>query len=229
MIKLDSRLFAVASLVRKGSRVADIGTDHGYVPVYLLQSGISPSAVAADLRKMPLENAEKTIGQYALNSQIKTRLSDGLEKIESGECDDIIIAGMGGLLIREILEKAPWVKNDTYRLILQPMSHAEDVRCYLFENGFKIVRELCCEDKKHCYCVIAAEFDGKRREHTPAEKYIGRIAENSDEASKAYLSNQLSRLKKRHSALKNSDGDSFEVEALEKTIADFETIVGGKI
>lgn len=228
-IKLDSRLFAVASLVREGSRVADIGTDHGYVPVFLLQSGISPSAVASDLRKMPLENAEKTIGRYELTGQIKTRLSNGLENIEKTECDDIIIAGMGGLLIKEILEKAPWVKSDTYRLILQPMSHAEDVREYLFENGFKIVRELCCEDKRHCYCAIAAEFDGKTREHSPAEKYIGRIAENNDEASRVYLLNQLSRLKKRRDALKNSDTDASEVERLEKIILDFETAVGGKI
>ena len=94
-INLDSRLSLVASFVRKGSRVADIGTDHAYIPVYLVQTGVSPSAVAADLRKMPLENAKKTIEQYDLSSKISTVLSDGLDGIEKNCCDDIVIAGMG--------------------------------------------------------------------------------------------------------------------------------------
>ena len=122
-INLDKRLLCVASFVRCGSRAADIGTDHAYIPVYLLQNGISPSAIAADLREMPLKNAGKTIAQFSLTDKIQTVLSDGLEKIDKDSCDDIIIAGMGGLLISEILSSVCWVFDKKYRLILQPMSH----------------------------------------------------------------------------------------------------------
>ncbi len=228
-LNLDLRLLLVASLVRNGSKVADIGTDHAYIPVYLLQKGVSPSAVAADLRKMPLENAKKTIDRFGLSSKIQTIISDGLDKIDASSCDDIIIAGMGGLLIEEILSRTSWVFNEKYRLILQPMSHQEDVRRFLFENGFEIKEEKCCLDKKHCYCVIAAEYNGKKIEHTPSEIYIGTLSKNKDEASRVYLKNTLSRLTKRREALKKANTEPDEVEKLSKIIDDYKRLTEGLI
>lgn len=223
-INLDSRLSLVASLVRNGSRIADIGTDHAYIPVYLLQSGVSPSAVAADLRKMPLENAKKTIETYSFSNSITTALSNGLDSIDKDCCDDIIIAGMGGLLIKEILSRTEWVYNKKYRLVLQPMSHQEDVRRFLFEHGFKIVREKCCLDGKHCYCVIAAEFTGEKYNYTPARIFTGTLPENDDEAAAVYLNNQLLRLEKRKNALQKAGTEPDEVKRLSEIIDDFKRI-----
>lgn len=224
IINLDPRLSLVASLVRNGSRIADIGTDHAYIPVYLLQGGVSPSAVAADLRKMPLENAKKTIETYSLSNLITTVLSDGLDNIDKNCCDDIIIAGMGGLLIEEILSRTEWVYNKKYRFVLQPMSHQEDVRRFLFERGFKIVQEKCCLDGKHCYCVIAAEFTGEKYNYTPARIFTGTLPEGCDEVASVYLKNQLSRLEKRRNALKKAGTEPEETERLTEIIDDFKRI-----
>ena len=223
-INLDSRLSLVASFVRKGSRVADIGTDHAYIPVYLVQTGVSPSAVAADLRKMPLENAKKTIEQYNLSSKISTVLSDGLDGIEKSCCDDIVIAGMGGMLIAEILSKSNRIYDKRLRLVLQPMSHQEDVRKFLFENGFKIVEEGCSFDKKHCYCVIAAEFTGEKKEYSPAMIYTGTLYKRKDESAKVYLANQLSRLTKRRDSLEKAGTSPAEVESLSEIIDDYKKL-----
>lgn len=220
-INLDSRLSLVASFVRTGSRVADIGTDHAYIPVYLVQTGVSPSAVAADLRKMPLENAKKTIEQYDLSSKISTALSDGLDGIDKNCCDDIVIAGMGGMLIAEILSRTDWIYDKRFRLVLQPMSHQEDVRKFLFENGFEIVEEGCSSDKKHCYCVIAAEFTGEKKNYSPAMIYTGTLYKRKDETAKAYLANQLSRLTKRRNSLEKAGTSPTEVESLSKIIDDY--------
>lgn len=228
-LNLDSRLLLVASFVRNGSKVADIGTDHAYIPVYLLQKGISPSAVAADLRKMPLENAKKTIARFGLSSKIQTVLSDGLDKIDKDSCNDIIIAGMGGLLIIEILARTSWIFSKKYRIILQPMSHREDVRRFLFENGFEIREEKCCLDGKHCYCVIAAEYTGKKTEHTPAEIYVGTLAKRKDEAAQIYLKNTLSRLEKRRDALKKANAAPNEAEKLSSIIDDFKKLTEDSI
>lgn len=228
-LNLDSRLSLVASLVRNGSKVADIGTDHAYIPVYLLQKGVSPSAVAADLRKMPLENAKKTIARFELSSKIQTVLSNGLDKIDKNSCNDIIIAGMGGLLILEILSRTSWVFNEKYRLVLQPMSHSEDVRRFLFENGFEIKEEKCCLDGKHCYCVIAAEYTGRKTKHTPAEIYVGTLAKEKDEAAHIYLKSTLSRLEKRRNALKKANAVPNEAEKLSMIIDDFKKLTEDSI
>lgn len=226
-INLDSRLSCVAGFVRNGSRVADIGTDHAYIPVYLLLNGVSPSAVAADLREMPLKNAKKTIEQFSLSDSIDAVISNGLDSIEKDSCEDIVIAGMGGILITEILSRTEWIFDAKYRFILQPMSHHEDVRSFLFENGFEIKGEKCCLDSKHCYCVTVAEYTGIKNEHSPAEIYTGILDKSTDEASKIFLTNQLRRLEKRFNALKNSGCESDETQRLGVIIEDFKRITEG--
>ena len=133
-------------MVRKGVVAADIGTDHAYLPSYLVLSGICPRALACDLRKGPLENAAETLERRNIADKITLRLSDGLDELSPGEADDIIMAGMGGILIAKLLERTEWVKNKNIRLILQPMSHAEEVRLFLCNNGFDIIEERTCRD-----------------------------------------------------------------------------------
>ena len=158
MITLDKRLSAVAALVRQGSRLADIGTDHAYLPAYLVQAGVCPSAIASDIGAGPLEAARHTVTAAGLTSRIALRLGDGLSTVSAEEVEDIAIAGMGGETIAAILEAAPWVQNEDIRLILQPMTRAEDLRRWLLQNGFAVMEEHLITDGRHLYPVLAAEY-----------------------------------------------------------------------
>ena len=158
MITLDKRLSAVASLVRPGSRLADIGTDHAYLPVHLVQAGVCPSAIASDIGAGPLDAARRTVTENGLTSEIALRLGDGLSTVSADEVDDIAIAGMGGETIAAILEAVTYVKDRRLRLILQPMTRAEDLRRWLLHNGFSILEEHLIIDGRHLYPVMAAEY-----------------------------------------------------------------------
>ena len=158
MITLDKRLSAVAALVRPGSRLADIGTDHAYLPVHLVQAGVCPSAIASDIGSGPLDAARRTVTENDLTSEIALRLGNGLATVSAGEVEDIAIAGMGGETIVAILEAAPWVQNEGVRLILQPMTRAEDLRRWLLGNGFSVLEEHLIIDGRHLYPVLAAEY-----------------------------------------------------------------------
>ena len=158
MITLDKRLSAVAVLVRPGSRLADIGTDHAYLPVHLVQAGVCPSAIASDIGAGPLDAARRTVTENGLTSEIALRLGDGLSTVSADEVDDIAIAGMGGETIAAILEAVTYVKDRRLRLILQPMTRAEDLRRWLLHNGFSILEEHLIIDGRHLYPVMAAEY-----------------------------------------------------------------------
>ena len=139
-VKLSKRLERIASFVQPGSRVADIGTDHGYVPIWLVQKGVCPSALAMDVRKGPLERAEEHVEEVGLSGKIELRLSDGLAKLKAGEADTVVIAGMGGKLTCRILEQGRHVwenwSEGKERLILSPQSEQDEVRHFLEEQGF---------------------------------------------------------------------------------------------
>ena len=124
-IKLNERLMTAVQFVREGSRLADVGTDHGYLPIFLILEGRIPFAIAADINRGPLDKADENIHKYALDGKIKTVLCDGLRSIDKDEVDDVAIFGMGGELIVKILDEAPWLKDAAKRLILQPMTHPE--------------------------------------------------------------------------------------------------------
>lgn len=155
---ISERLKALASYVRQGSRVADIGTDHGLLPIYLVQQHIAPTAVASDLREGPAAVAQKNIQKAGFSDRIDVRVGDGLAPISPKEADDIVIAGMGGETIVEILEAAPWVMDTRCRLILQPMSHAEILREWLYVRGFSTVTERLLEDVGRKYIVLVTEY-----------------------------------------------------------------------
>lgn len=153
---MTPRLLAVADCVTAGSRLADIGTDHAYLPAYLVQKGMIPSALAMDLRVGPLQRAQENIRKYHLEDKIETRLSDGLEKLESGEADEVAIAGMGGILIAEILNAAQRLWEQPIRFILQPMTAAEELRKFLEQNDFCIERETLAEEEHKIYQIFCA-------------------------------------------------------------------------
>ena len=135
MFRLDPRLELCASFVREGCRLADIGTDHAYLPVWLLKKEKISYAIAADIHLGPLRRAEKNIRKYHVEEKVSIRLSDGLETVFPIEVDDIVIAGMGGETIAKIIAEAPWLKDEKKHLILQPMTSAEDLRRYGMRNS----------------------------------------------------------------------------------------------
>lgn len=217
-IKLDSRLSAVADFVRSGSVVADIGTDHAYLLAYLLEENKIKKGIAADLRKGPLENAKKTLIDCGQLEKVRLVLSDGLDELEKGDCDDIVIAGMGGILIKEILERTDWVFDKKIRIIAQPMTHAEVLRDFFVKNGFIIVKESAATDGKRHYCIILAEFDGEKKTAESWYTYVGELINNTDEASLAYINKVVSALDKKLTAIKNAGvADS---ENIEQTLSD---------
>ncbi len=141
---------AVASMVTPGYILADVGTDHGYVPISLVQRKKIPKAIAMDVNKGPLKRACEHIAEFQLEEFIETRLSDGVKKLEVGEVDSILIAGMGGELVIHILSDGMEVCRSVKELILQPQSELEKVRQFLREKNFKIIDEdMVIEDGKY--------------------------------------------------------------------------------
>ena len=222
-IKLDDRLSTVASLVRRGKRVADIGTDHGYLVAYLIENGICPCGIAADLRKGPLENARQTVIQQGLTDKIELILSDGLENIPEDACDDIVIAGMGGNLIAEILEKAPWVKNENINIVAQPMTHAEVLRKFFVDNGFSIAEEKTATDGKRYYCIISANYTGTTKKYKHSYIYTGEIKPENDIDIK-YLKKILAALMKKYDALISANKE--DTDNLKEIIDDITNLLG---
>lgn len=148
--ELSKRLQAVADLVSPGMRLADIGTDHAYIPIYLMENEKIPQAIAMDINKGPLERAEKHIKAHGLEHQIQTRLSDGMAKLQAGEADSAVIAGMGGALMIKILEEGRETALQLQELVLQPQSELEKFRMYLLENGYRVLAEdMVYEDGKY--------------------------------------------------------------------------------
>ena len=149
-MKLSKRMSAVAAMVTPGNVLADIGTDHGYVPISLVQRNKIPKAIAMDINKGPLQRACEHIAMCKLENYIETRLSDGVKELKAGEADSILIAGMGGDLVITIISDGMEVCRSAKELILQPQSELERVRRFLRANKFKIVDEdMIIEDGKY--------------------------------------------------------------------------------
>lgn len=198
IINLSPRLSAAASLIKGGGIVADIGTDHGYLPIYLIQSGKIKSAIAADIGKKPLENATKSVKEYGLSDKISLRLSDGLNSFSENEVNEIVFAGMGGTLIAEKLKETPWIKNEKFHFVFQPQSRAEDLREFLYSNGFVIETELATHEGNRFYIAFDAFYTGEVRSFTVADCFLGKLPKTED--AKIYIKKQINRLQKKYDA-----------------------------
>jgi len=160
-MKLTDRLLKIASLVTKGKKIADIGTDHGYIPVYLLNKGHVDFAILADVNKGPLENARSEVRHNNLTDKVDLRLGSGIEVLNENEVDEVIIAGMGGILISELLEAKKSVAHSLDKLILQPMQAQDELRKYLLNNGYEILDEVLVKEDFRIYEIIVAKYTGK--------------------------------------------------------------------
>lgn len=186
-MQLSERMRRISSLVTEGNRLADIGTDHGYIPMALVQEGKIPSALAMDVNEGPLARAREHIRLAGLSARIETRRSDGLRELGAGEADTVLMAGMGGMLtVRILTEGGPglWAVKE---LILQPQSDLHRVRRWLTENGWQIAAEdLAAEDGK--YYPMMKAVRGSCRPLLDAELYYGQVSlQRSPEVLLSYL------------------------------------------
>lgn len=172
-IPISQRLLCCASLVEKGAKVADIGCDHGYLGIWLLEQGIAQSVAACDLRPLPLEKAKDNASLFGTADRMTFAVADGLTAVEPKSVDTIVCAGMGGDCIAHILECAPWVRDPSYTLILQPQTSGNDLRRYLGENGFSIEREVLVQDSGFLYFTMVVRYGGGQP-LTPGEQYLSR-------------------------------------------------------
>lgn len=191
-MELSKRLRAVAGLVTEGASVADIGTDHGYIPIYLVSQGIAEKVIASDINEGPLERARVHISEYKdTDGRIETRRSDGLKAIKPGEVDTMIAAGMGGGLIIKILEEGKGVTAQMDTLILQPQSEIKKVRSYLNSHGFRTAQEDMVKEDGKYYPMMKA-VHGEERCYTDAELLYGRLLlEQRHPVLKEYLMREM--------------------------------------
>ena len=152
-LPLSTRLLACAGFVNKGDRVADIGCDHGYLSIHLLTTGVASSCIASDVAEGPLQSAMRNARKFGVQENITFHLSDGVQSIPR-DFDTLVCAGMGGDTMIHILESAPWLKHERYRLILQCQSKRPELRKWLYANGYAIRRETLAKDGKFCYPVM---------------------------------------------------------------------------
>lgn len=168
------RLCSALNFITRGGRVADIGSDHAYLPIYLVREGYISAAIACDINEGPIQSARRHIEAAGFSSQIATLRTDGLHGVEHFLPDDILIFGMGGELIVKILSEAPWIQNHRIGLILQPMSRAAILRKWLCENGFAITGEAITFEDKY-YQTVAARWCGENTEYREEELAVGRL------------------------------------------------------
>ena len=219
MRTLSQRLYTVQALIPKGARVADIGTDHGHLPISLIKSGSCKRIIACDINEKPLANAKANI-EKTKTEGIELRLGNGLSPVLPCEVDCIVIAGMGGEVISSILDAADWIKSGNYTLILQPMTSADLLRKYLCENGFSIKREVALCDEQKLYTVIKAVFTGKCEKQSEAYYRIGEL-KPCEPWSKEYILKQISIVQKCIDSLNNSDNQN-KVLYFEELLAEME-------
>jgi len=214
---LKGRLKLVADMVPVCKTVCDVGTDHAYIPIYLIRQGICKTAIATDVRPGPIEKANMNIRQYEMADFIDTRIGNGLQPLKEQEADIIVIAGMGGLLISSILTEGIEKARSAQRLIIQPMGSVEDVRKWLYDNGFEIIDEGLAMERDKIYNVISAGWTGQQIDYNIIDIYIGRkLIEKNDPILKAYIKREINKINTAINGLKKSKQDN--KDALEKNI-----------
>lgn len=202
MNNLSLRLSTIASLVPKGAFVCDVGTDHGFLPIFLMESGIAKGVIATDINEKPLKKAEENLKKTGAKG-ITLRLCDGLSGVKKGEVHTVIIAGMGGEVISGILERGKEITENAHiTLILQPTTSPEFLRKYLYETGFEIIREIPVEEKGKLYSVMLVRFRGNSQKKENWVYFAG-LVDPKDPIGRKYIEKQKLRAYKCMQALEN--------------------------
>jgi Predicted SAM-dependent methyltransferase len=208
-MQLKGRLLAIAEKIPQCYILADIGTDHAYIPVYAIKKRICRKAIASDVKKGPVEIAIRNIRRYGFTELIDTRLGSGIDTLKDDELDVIVIAGMGGILIQEIMCNNLEKSKMTGMFILQPMNCVEDLRKWLYENGFDIIEETLAEETIKVYNILIARWDGKVRYVDEFSCFIGlKLLERKDDIFRKYVGKKLGIIEKKISGMKKANEKS---------------------
>lgn len=219
------RLEQCIDFVNRGGVCCDIGTDHGKLPCELIRRGISKKCIAADVRKGPLEAAKQNIKRFGYEDKIFAVLSDGLENISAcpfaDEISDIVIAGMGGETISEIIKKGEKFCKKS-NLILQPMTKIIDLRAWLYANGYEINKEKIVEDDGFLYSVMKCSYSGKPRNLSEGEKLAG-FCDNSEGISQRFANILINKARKKYNGILNKNPE--EANKIKNAIEEAEEII----
>jgi len=222
---LDIRLRAAADMVPRGARLADIGSDHAYLPIALCLENRIECALASDINEGPVAAAVANIHKNGLADRITAVRADGLDKTREFAPNCVTILGMGGELIVSILDKAEWIKDESITLVLQPMTHGEILAKYLALNGFEIKDEIMvCDGGRddRIYRILSAKFDGKKRTLTEGEALVGRInIDRGDAVTAAYIKRNIKVLETRIEGRSRSGADVENEERLSNELRAF--------
>lgn len=173
MLRIGERLQTVASMVPACHTMADIGTDHGYVPACLALSGQCRRVIASDIAEGPCQAATETRNKYKLYNEMEVRMAPGLQGLRTGEAETVVIAGMGGATITGILEESPEIAASVTTFVLQPMNAAGLLRRWLTQHGYHIAEEALCKENKHIYSIIKAVHGEGKQDLSPLEEEFG--------------------------------------------------------
>lgn len=180
-IELSNRLKTISNLINNVKSIVDVGTDHGYIPIYLVGNSILDYAVASDINKGPVEKAKNNVKDFNLGNKISCRLGGGLTTVKPREVDAAIIAGMGGNLIRDIIEESKGVFKTLDYAVLQPVQNPEVLREYIYKSGYTILDEIIVKDEEKYYEIIKVKYDNNKREVEPIYYEISEILLNKKE------------------------------------------------
>lgn len=205
---LTPRLKIIADSIQGFDTVADIGSDHAYIPIYLVKNGRVKSAIATDVNSGPVEISKKGLKSHKIEEKVSVRQGNGLEVISPEEVEVIVIAGMGGILIRDILDKDPKVAESVKLLILQPMRDSDKVRQWLLAHGFDIINEELVKEQDKIYEVIWAKPVGVIKTAEGLMLIGDKIIEKKHPLAVEYISKKTSELEKVVAVLEGMDTDS---------------------
>ncbi|HSH35347.1 class I SAM-dependent methyltransferase [Schnuerera sp.] len=214
-MRLSKRLQAIADFIPKNTMVGDIGTDHGYIPIYLIENKVAKKVIATDLSKNSLEKIKEFVKERKLESHIDIRLGDGLEVLKNFEVDTVVIAGMGGLLIKDILDKDIEKRDSITNFILQPNIASNELRKYLYYNNFEIIDEKLVKEDNKFYEIIYAK---KGKFHIGEDIYyeVGeKLILNRDPLLKEFLEEKIKIIEKILEELKGKNTEKSESRSKE--------------
>lgn len=202
---LTPRLLGIAEQITPCACVADIGTDHAYLPTYLCMTGKAESGIASDIRKGPLLRAKATLTRYGMDARIQTRLGGGVDTLTPKEADCIVIAGMGGLMIGEILNAHPEVFAAAKQILLQPMTAVPELRTFLYQNGYTILTETLAKEEEKLYHILSIKAEQDPETYSDTDLYFGKqLLLGTCEHKREYIRKQRRKLTKMAEGLKQS-------------------------
>ncbi len=225
MQALSKRLMALAAFVKSGSKVCDVGTDHGYLPAFLYLSGNMKSVTATDIRENPLASARANLDRFGADG-VRLVLCDGLSSVTREDADTVIVAGMGGEVISGIIDRADFLRDNTVELILQPTTAANQLRRYLAKNGFAVEKETAVSENGKVYSIMLARFTGNPYALTAVREQIGILSCDNEDA-KEYILKQYRIAKKCADDLKSVADKQQQYQHFYNLSQDLKNIIGG--